>query len=70
MAERQFRLKVGGFPAHTSTGWGWYYEVRDMERPEGCRVVISGIRHDWRGTLEAGAQALRYLEGNRACGFD
>lgn len=26
---------------------GWTYEVFDADRPEGNRVIISGIRLDW-----------------------
>lgn len=59
----QLRLKVGALPAHTPSGWGWWYEVHDMSRPVGQLIRSSGLRYTWAEAMRDGAAALRHVKG-------
>lgn len=64
---RRFRLKVGAL--EIPAGWGWFYEVHDMERPEGRRLAMSGLRPSWHAAMVDGGCARRFVEKNRTQGW-
>jgi hypothetical protein len=50
----RFRVRVKGDRAATATGYGWWYEVLDMSRPEGSRVVSLTTCWSWRQAVRDG----------------
>lgn len=60
--KRRFRLRVGASRAYTPTGWGWWYEVHDTAKPEGHRILWSGMRYSWHAALQDGADLRRAAE--------
>jgi hypothetical protein len=54
----RYRVRVKGAPAATGTGYGWWYELLDMSRPEGSRIVVLATRWTWRQAVRDGIADL------------
>ena len=66
MAEATMKARV--FTETTPAGLAWTYEIADPAKPEGNRLVVSGMRPTWASAMDAACGWLsRYSETKRLC---